>query len=666
MPAHYSLRLAYGLHVERDQTTAEILDLCRATGADEIVLMIFAEAFNNGHETLEQLAEWLDHIRPWKQAVTAAGVAVSLNPWITMLHCDRSRALKPGQDWQRMVDWQGREASAVVCPLDPDWRTYYRNALDLYATERFRVIWLEDDIRLHNHAPLDWGGCFCPLHVAEFNRRTGEHATREQIVAAAIAPGEPHPWRHAWLDMWDDTMTAMVDEFRRVVEPYDVRLGLMSSGMMQHSMEGRRWRKWWEALGGSEPPIHRPHFTSYSDVPARTLPAAIQRLDMNREIEPPGTEIDPELENFPQGWSKSLRVTAGQMMVAQAMGSDRLYLSVYDYLGNPPADVPGVTRFLAGWKPTLDWVSGLFPATLRSHGIGCPWRDNAAARRHAPAGAASWQEGLFLPAEGWGPWLGGYGMAVQARLSDSINALAGDMAWAFDDAQIRWMLGRGLLLDGPASLILEERGFGAWLGLAGLRTVTQADTLYSIEELSHPDYSLRPGALVDINERPGFERLVQGSLIPGARRISVLRGPRHEDVGHGVVLYENDLGGRVALCPWQAGAFEPHNGQQNDYRQRQMQAVVDYLARGISLGRVSGAPYLVCHFRTDGAIWRGVIWNGYPDAVTEIRVELPAGVPAPAEVTQVDAAGMRYPAALEGDTIRLSRPLHEWECVVLG
>jgi hypothetical protein len=32
----------------------------------------------------------------------------------------------------------------------------------------------------------------------------------------------------------------------------------------------------------------------------------------------------------------------------------------------------------------------------------------------------------------------------------------------------------------------------------------------------------------------------------------------------------------------------------------------------------------------------------------------------------VDAAGDRYPASLDGRILRLSRPLHEWECVVLA
>ena len=62
-----------------------------------------------------------------------------------------------------MVDPNGKVASAVICFLDPQWRKYYFETLRMYALEGFRVVWIDDDIRYHNHTPLDWGGCFCPL-----------------------------------------------------------------------------------------------------------------------------------------------------------------------------------------------------------------------------------------------------------------------------------------------------------------------------------------------------------------------------------------------------------------------------------------------------------------------------------------------------------------------
>lgn len=665
MAAHYSLRMSFGLQADREQVRGELLELCRETHADEITLMIFAETFCSGHETLDELRVWLDMIRPWKKALEKEGVSVNLNPWITVLHCDRGRSLKPSQTWQPMVDWRGRAASAVVCPLDPAWRAYYREAMALYAAERFRVIWLEDDIRLANHQPLDWGGCFCPLHVAEFNRRASTSATRDEIVSALMEPGEPHPWRVLWLDMWDDTQVAMVKEFRQVVEPHGVQLGLMSSGPMVHAMEGRRWDRWWSALSGDGPSVHRPHFTGYTDSLGSSLPLAIHMLDMNRTVQPDDVEIVPEVESFPHGWGKSLRQTAAHMVLAQVFGAHRLNLSVYDYLGNPPSDNRAATQFLAGWKPTLDWLSELFPPTLRSQGIGCPWREDMTKHKHATPGASTWMGSLFCPTHGWPSWLGGFGHAFQMRIGEAVNAVGGDLAWTYSDEEIRQMLGRGLLLDGQAAVILEERGFGPWLGVNNLRVVTQNDVLYSMEELTDPRFTRRVGALVNIDDRPAAQRIAQGQPVATAEVVSVLRGPRFDRVGHGVVIFENQLGGRVAICPWDVNAPEQFSGQRTMYRASQIDGLVHYLSRGRSLGRVSGAPWLVSQFLSDGAQWRGVVWNAGPDAVTEIEVSLPDPMDAAVVGVQVDADGNRTACEFDERTLKLAQPLHQWECVVL-
>jgi hypothetical protein len=673
MPARYNLRFSFGLHADQNQVRDELLQLCRTAAVDEITLMIFAETYSNGHETLDEIRSWLDLIRPWKEALETQGVPVSLNPWATVLHCDRGRTLKPSQPWQTMVDWQGNAASAVVCPLDPGWRAYYREVLSLYAAEGFRVIWLEDDIRLANHAPLNWGGCFCPLHVADFNRRAGTAATREEIVQAMMQPGPPHPWRAIWLDMWDGTQTEMVRQFRETVEPSGAQLGLMSSGPMMHAMEGRRWQEWWSALSRDRPPIHRPHFTGYADAQGDALPLAVHMMDMNRTIHPDETEIIPEIESFPHGWAKSFRQTAAHMVLSQVFGADALHLSVYDYLGNPPSEQGPTTRFLREWRPALDWLSELFPPTLRSQGIGCPWSEDQTRRKHAPSDARTWMEALFCPTHGWPLWLGGFGHAFQMRIGADVNALAGDMAWAFDDERVDDMLQRGLLLDGHAAMVLEERGFGDQIGLANIRFITQADVVYSMEELTDPNFTSLVGALVNVDDRPCTQRLAQGVLLPGAQAVSLLRGPRFERVGHGVVVYENERGGRVAVCPWDVNAPERYGGQRNQFRAAQLDALMRYLGRGKSLGHVSGGPWLVSQFFTDGQRWRGkvprrwrgVVWNASPDAVTEITVFPPDGMASVRDAVHLDAKGNRETCDIDERTLILRCPLQQWECVVL-
>ena len=55
----------------------------------------------------------------------------------------------------------------------------YCGDVSYYATVKPNMVWVEDDFRFHNHAPLEWGGCFCDLHIAEFSKRAGRELSRE-------------------------------------------------------------------------------------------------------------------------------------------------------------------------------------------------------------------------------------------------------------------------------------------------------------------------------------------------------------------------------------------------------------------------------------------------------------------------------------------------------
>ena len=266
---------------------------------------------------------------------------------------------------------------------------------------------------------------------------------------------------------------------------------------------------------------------------------------------------------------------------------------------------------------------------------------------------------------GWAVWLGGFGQAFQMRKSEQINALAGELAWSFSEEEIRWMLGRGLLLDGPAAAILVERGFSAWLGMDRVRFITQTDVVYTLEQTTDPEFSLRAGTYISLNDRSCSKRLLQGVLAPKAHAISILRDPKFNQVGHGVVLFENELGGRVAICPWDVNTPEFYGGQRNDQRAAQMRALVKYLGRGWKLGAVSGAPWLVPQFLADESHWRGVIWNSFPDAVDQFEVELPEGMQNPIKAVHIDAKGRRLPVVWQNGSVLLQQPMQPWECVIL-
>ncbi len=662
MPSHYTLRMQFSPKEDPEDVKRQLLDLVRTTPVDEVMFFFFAEEYNNGHETLDEIKHWLDRSRPYRDALEAEGVVVSANPWHTLLHADRRRRLKPGQDWQTMVDFQGRQATAQVCPLDPGWREYYAAELALYAREGFRVVWIDDDVRLHNHHPLAWGGCWCPLHVAEFDRRAGANATREEIVAKCLQPGRPHPWREIWMDMNEDMYFEMISSWREILAAGGTRLGLMSSYVEAHAAEGRRWQRWWRAFSGGGTFVHRPPFCEYIEATGDRLANWIATLDQMRSIHPADVESGPEIDNGPYGeWQRSYRQTGAAVALAHVLGSTNLNISLFDFLGNRIEDEPGRAAFLREWRPAADRLADEFPMTLRSRGIGIPWSEDMGRRTHTEVGR-DWKE-LEVPTRGWSRWLLAAGHAVQMRPSESVNALAGKLAWAFDDDEIRGWLGgdKGLLLDGTAAMVLVERGFGDLIGVASARMITQEDALFTHIECTDADFSLHKGALLPLNPQETLPVLLPAPAA-GARVISDLMTAKRERIGPAEFLFENRLGGRVAVVPWDANAWFMMHAQ----RAVQLAKVLAWLDPRGMYGSVEGGAWLLPQFLTDGRTHRAVVWNACGDSLSRFTLHAPKDFPALATALQIDAHGkVCDDAKVGGGVVTLARPLAQWECVVM-
>ena len=665
MPSRFTLRMQFGPHQDIQTILPQLEQLIQDAPIDEIMFFFFAEELNDGHDTLERIQQWIDHSRPYRQMLLQRGIQVSLNPWHSLLHCDRGRRLKPGQNWQLMVDPNGKEASAVVCFLDPQWQAYFFETLRRYAREPFRVVWIDDDIRYHNHDPLTWGGCFCPLHVEAFNRRANLHADRGEIVQACLAPGAPHPWRELWMDTWQDTILSFLNQCRQILNTGGVQMGLMSSGMESHAAEGRHWQAWWQTFSPGKPPIHRPHFWTYGNTAGPNLIRSIAALDQNRSIQPQQVESGPEIENFPYGrWNKSFRQTFAQMALAHILGSTHLNISLFDFMGNRFDDEPERISFLKQVRPSLDWLADQFSLQMKSIGVGIPWSEDLGRAVHTEIGS-TWFE-LQPPSQSWSWWLGAAGISFSARPQDAVNAIAGSAAWSFDDDTLKQWLSKGLLLDGTAAAILMERGMGKCIGMTNARWITQEDVLYSIESCHSGPFALRQGGQISVNSKAHTQKMLQADLMDGAKAISALLDPLQNVVGHGAVIFINDLGGKTAVVPWNAAAVGgPENITMDIHRAVQLQKLVQWLSGSVEIGRVEGSAWLIPQFLQDGLNWRGVVWNAGPDEVDAFKIYRPSGMPPIRQAWHLTWKGTRDPVHLEGDTLRLDRPMVEWDLIVL-
>ncbi|WP_042364175.1 hypothetical protein [Streptacidiphilus neutrinimicus] len=614
MPARYHLRfqLHPGPHLH-DRTT-ELVKFCGEAGVDEVVLLLGAEELYAGHPAGADEDLWFETAAAATRQLREAGLQVSLNPWVTAGHADRGRADRLG--FIPMVGADGAVATAQASFACPRWRAWITAHYARFATLGFRVLWLEDDFRYHNHAPLTWGGGFEQPMLDRLSALVGESVTREAAVAAVTAPGDPHPWRALLQQVWRTAQLEVAGQIAEAVATSSggrSRLGLMSSELGVASVEGRDWPALFQALGVDGEVAHRPHFARYSDAPGRELSFSLWTLEVQRALRPGWATSEPELENWPHtAWSKSDTQTWSELVAAQLAGSEAMFLNVHPMQSGHAQRFPDIAELLRRSRPALDWIAERQPEELRTFGVGLPVRPEAAAHVRTRIGGDLAE--LAVDAGPAADFLLRYGVPVTAEPAP-VRVLFGQLAWAFDDAELRELLSGGLLLDGVAADVLVRRGFADLIGLASVELVAREDHAaapgpYALE-LGEAD-----GAYLSVNNQPALARLEPVAEAEAWTRILT---PRQEAWGVGRFVFGNALGGRVAVLAATAPELLPYD----DDGQRLLHATIRFLeADRPALPLVSGGPHLLPHLtRTDDG-WTLTVANGCADPARP-RVDLP-------------------------------------------
>lgn len=614
----------------------DLARFCVRHGIEEVALFYAAEEWNNGLLSRREEDLWIQAVGDAKKILDECGIEVSLNPWMTVLHTARGRTFPPDRSFRPQVSPLGVASTACASFADPAWRTYVWEQYARFAALGFRVLWVEDDFRYHNHAPLDWGGGFEPEVLERFSTAVGRPVSREEVVEAILTPGTPHPWRRTWLETWRCLQIEVASGLASAVQsasPRPSKLGLMSSHPAVHAVEGRDWGRLFHALSIGGEVAHRPHFAGYSEAPGRTLASSIAMLDVQRTLRDPRWEVAPEIENFPfTSWVKSDALTWAQMALCMVQGSDALLLDLLPFSGDRASEEPAIGKLLDASRPALEWIARELPRDLAPQGVGAPWKQEAQLSVRTTVGGsmaeldATFAEvsRLLLP----------YGVPVTCG-QQRVNAVFGSLAWAFSDQEVRSMLSGGLLLDGKSASILHERGYGELLGVEVKKRLERDSSAYAVEVVASRESGVRKGFFFNTNLLPAVYAL---EPLPGAtewtRIITPDRPPRGRRIGAGLVCFRNRTGGRVAVFAAESpGGLAPSN---------QRQTMVHRLARFLSgegSGRplddllVSGAPHLLpmCFHApagTSGPRSIVVIVNGNPDPAKPVVTVRGASMPA--------------------------------------
>ena len=595
----YSLRIGIDPEFQADDKFQTLLDFCKKAQIDDIQFFLNMEELNQGHLSLEETEKWLSMIGRMKPEAEKNGFTVSLNPWTTVLHEDRGRTLRPEQHFTTMEDCRGNKAKAVACPLDKDFRSYIRCIYGMYAKLHFRIIWVEDDFRLHNHPPLEWGGCFCHLHQKEFSKRAGQNVSLSKIREGFSKTGEPSPYRKIWLDTAQDTMNGLAKLLGEAVHEAasETRVGLMSSGPETHCAEGRDWYNVLHYLAGSNRPLNRPHLPAYHDVSPIRYALDFQRFPrLTAAMTGEETELWPELENYPHTrFSKSHTFSRLQIESTLSLCAEGITLNLFDMAGNGVNLAQRYDTVLSEIKPYLMGVTGLKLRRSQEQGVYVLYSSRSSYTVHSSGGDTPQ---AICPRETfWAEYLAAFGIAYRYcsdwNVSGKIVAVSGQYFRNLSSVQIEELFDKNaMLLEGEAVSILFEMGLEKLVYGKQVQWIPSNTGIHSYEQVcngkSYQGLSqARMSTQTCSSQIEPTDYLCIQYDNPSRKIVTQVKAPDGKEVGEGVVCLEN----RILIFP-----FGHMTGQYdtllNPVRQEILQDFLSVMRCQSMPAMVHGCPYV--------------------------------------------------------------------------
>ncbi len=510
-----------------DERIEKITSFCKKYNFQNVMLFINAVNYNVGHMTIEEAKPWVATIKKAKKILNENGISVSLNPWIDIGSYDGGRTLKKGQNFRTMVDRYGTECAMVVCPLCEEWRKYFFEFYEYLLTEiQPEVVWVEDDLRLHNHAPLDTTGCFCDEHMLLYCEKLGKTVSREEFQQGVFGPNVIEEYKKVWLDECRRTICDLAKAIGDKVRSLGLKtkVGLMSSGPIGHCMEARDWSTLTHNLMG-EQQIHRISLPCYTEETGKEYCFNFSRMSMViREWVERDSKIYPEMEigTF-SPFSKSARFMQFQLESALPLILEGMTYDIFEFAGNGALEEYGYGQMVKSRMPFFNAVINLPIKYDDLVGIIVPI-DQDCSYHIKPNGKP---EDLFPTSMDIGAYLSAFGFNVRYSrercFKDKMLAFSGYGVDNYTDEEMTQMLNDNqVILDGGAALRLWERGFGKMLNIKSVERYKTAAHVGTTKATS----------------LKSFEQAVDGNVIYGVknRRSSV-----HSYISdYYKVEYEND------------------------------------------------------------------------------------------------------------------------------
>ncbi len=355
--------------------------------------------------------------------------------------------------FQKQIPYPENFYPYMFCPLDKNFRKYVYDSVRILAELKPDFFMVDDDFRLLTGK----GGCFCPLHIAEFNRRTGKNYTSAAELKQAV--NSDAGTAQLYDRIMIDSLTGLAQEIRRAIDETDPSIPCSFCACVQDTRHAIEVTAALTAKG--QTPKVRINNAMYQKDSPRMLHAWMHKTASQILAYPADWQILCEPDTCPQtrySTSAAMMHSVITHSITEGAKGGKLWITRRPY--EPESGTlyrkiltenAGFYRTLASLKVKWEGVATILPEV--------PAMNFPLSRTHTPEQDCTWAVEL----------LGRMGIPTYYTTGRAAAAaLTQNDVRNFTDAQLDEIIKNSkLLLDGSGAAELTRRGFGEKAGVSG-------------------------------------------------------------------------------------------------------------------------------------------------------------------------------------------------------
>ena len=529
-----------------EKIIADIIRFCKETGTEHVMLFTDAQHMVWNQLTIEEAREEAENIRRAIADLGKHGIKVGINSSYNMLmsRFDHTEHNPQYKHWATLAD--GTCDKRTPCLLDPALKVYLDEFYRILAATNAEYIYIDDDHRYIFAGRNNTWGCMCDLHLAEFSKLTGREWTRPELQKAILNDKAVQKQWIMFLKKPLEELAAVISNAVHSVNP-EMTVGVMVPCLHCTTLYDYDLPKMARIFQPEGKLLLRPCIGPYSDRDRQQIVPGLFYMETIGHIMGDSAEYTPEIETTPfTRFSKSMEVI--RFHISQGI-INRMFnpaISACGYVGNSPFFEPEIAKMLKREKPYFEALRKIAPERGTKKGVGLRYHRSSALNTPNMYSAIS---DYYLPAFAHHDFLANSGFCLTYDKSP-VTFLAGDSVYSFSDEQLMEYLKGNLILDSVAARAFADRGLLEYTGAS----TAKMDVPFGAEYFSDPEYCGEyAGTYGPLKDTPLSDVQKIIDVQTGAKVLSELTNHDLETICPAMTIFENKLGGKVAVMALRVG-----------------------------------------------------------------------------------------------------------------